>query len=222
MSNKSILLNLGCGTKTPVGWVNIDSSWNAWFHKFPILLNVVKIFLPFDKKIIDTKWSKQVVIHNISKKLPFNNNSVDGIYLSHVLEHLDRSVCENVLVECYRVLKKGKYIRVIVPDIFKLTKNYQNDFKSHKKNAADVYLDNLHIFLSEEMSWLGKLYFFLNNTDTHKWMYDERSMTSRLKTAGFVNIKKCKFNESNIPTIEMVDQRERFIDAICLEGLKSK
>ena len=43
----------------------------------------------------------------------FDNNSVDGILCSHTLEHLDN--LENVIDECWRVLKPGAKLLIVVP-----------------------------------------------------------------------------------------------------------
>lgn len=43
----------------------------------------------------------------------WEDNSVDGIHLSHVLEHFFDH--EKVLRECYRILKPGGFFRIVVP-----------------------------------------------------------------------------------------------------------
>ena len=43
------------------------------------------------------------------KKLPFENNSVDNIYISHVIEHIENEHIQNLFIECFRVLKERVY-----------------------------------------------------------------------------------------------------------------
>lgn len=44
---------------------------------------------------------------------PWHDNSIDGIHASHILEHfLDHEI---FLRECYRILKPGGFLRVVVP-----------------------------------------------------------------------------------------------------------
>ena len=218
MKNKQILLNLGCGTVAPKEWVNIDSSWNAWVHKFPVMIKIIKYMFPSLINKIDTNWKNNILIRNISRSLPFKDASVDGIYLSHVLEHLDTEKCQSVLNECSRILKPGKFIRVIVPDLLQLTNVYINEVKTNKLNAANNYLDSLHLFLPREKSLVEKIYFSLNDTDSHKWMYDKGLMVNKLKKSGFVHIRECTFKKSKILLIDKVEKENRFINAICLEG----
>jgi predicted SAM-dependent methyltransferase len=54
--------------------------------------------------------------HNDITKLPYEDESVDLIYASHVLEYFDRQEVIPVLQEWVRVLKKGGILRIAVPD----------------------------------------------------------------------------------------------------------
>jgi SAM-dependent methyltransferase len=47
--------------------------------------------------------------------LPFETDSVDAVYCSHVLEHLDPKIVGGVLTEMYRILKPGGIAYIEVP-----------------------------------------------------------------------------------------------------------
>ena len=94
--NPKKLLNLGCGNRYHCDWVNID--------------------------FIST--SRQVNPHDLSKGIPCSDNSVDVVYHSHVLEHFTKKNAVKFIKECYRVLKPGGVIRVAVPDLEIIAKNY--------------------------------------------------------------------------------------------------
>ncbi|KKL48740.1 hypothetical protein LCGC14_2322480 [marine sediment metagenome] len=49
--------------------------------------------------------------------LPFDKDSVDIVYSSHVLEHFLRSEYGEFLEECLRVLKPGGELRIVVPNL---------------------------------------------------------------------------------------------------------
>ena len=53
------------------------------------------------------------VVCDLNKKLPFEDNSVDGIYASHLLEHLDDFT--KTMSEIWRVLKPGAWVEIWVP-----------------------------------------------------------------------------------------------------------
>lgn len=55
--------------------------------------------------------------NDATKRMPFDDNSVDEIYTSHTLEHIHHSLHPQVLKEWVRVLKPGGTISIAVPDI---------------------------------------------------------------------------------------------------------
>jgi SAM-dependent methyltransferase len=64
--------------------------------------------------------------HDITKGLPFADNHFDGVYHSHVLEHLEPSDGEKLLDECYRVLRPGGVLRIVVPNLEQIATLYLN------------------------------------------------------------------------------------------------
>ena len=80
-------LNLGCGPKPLEGYINID---------------LVKEFNPD-------------IVRNIERGLPFDDNSVDEIFTSHFLEHIDPDLIHFVMYEIWRVCKHGAEVSIIVP-----------------------------------------------------------------------------------------------------------
>ena len=83
-------LNLGCGNKILDGYVNVDK---------------------FDLYNVDIK-------HDLEKfPYPFNDNSVEEIKLSHVLEHIgqDPDIFIKILKEIYRICKNQALINIAVP-----------------------------------------------------------------------------------------------------------
>lgn len=83
---KKIKLNLGCGQKYLIGYINCDYSKNLKKDKF-IDLNK----FPY----------------------PFKDNYADEILMDNVLEHLDD--IPSIMMELYRILKKDGILKIIVP-----------------------------------------------------------------------------------------------------------
>lgn len=91
-------LNIGCGS-----YYSMESTWTN---------------LDFVSR------DKHVIAHNLLKGIPFNDNSFDFVYHSHVLEHFSKQDGERLIQECFRVLKPGGILRVAVPDLETIVRNY--------------------------------------------------------------------------------------------------
>jgi predicted SAM-dependent methyltransferase len=91
-----ILVNIGCGTTWNPAWTNLDVR--------PL--------------------SPQVRSWDVSRGLPFESEQVDACYASHVLEHLTPEQARVLLVECFRVLRPGSIVRLAVPDLEAIAREY--------------------------------------------------------------------------------------------------
>ena len=100
-------INFGSGAFFHNRWKNYDYPGNSSFYK-AIQGNPGKDFNPID-------------LCDENLKVPEVDNSVDLIYCSHTLEHIDKKSSHRFLKECYRILKKGGVLRVALP-------NTKNDF----------------------------------------------------------------------------------------------
>ena len=95
-NNSLQLLNLGCGNHFHKDWINVDFNSNT------------------DK----------VIKYDLTQTLPFQNNSFDVVYHSHLLEHFPKNYAPKFLNDCFRILKTGGIIRVVVPDLEQIIKQY--------------------------------------------------------------------------------------------------
>lgn len=91
-------LNLGCGCKYVdlPEWVNVDFNTDG--------VNVLSV--------------------NILLGLPFNDGSIDAVFSSCMLEHFTLEQAKDHIRECYRVLKKGGIVRICVPDLEDICREY--------------------------------------------------------------------------------------------------
>lgn len=96
-----IILNLGCGNNKGIGRVNVDAYGDP-----------------------DVVWDLQEFPY------PWDDNSVDGIEMYHVLEHLPD--WWSAFKECARILKPGGYLDIHVPD--------------ESSPTALTYRDHCHVF----------------------------------------------------------------------------
>ena len=83
------LLNIGCGTNFHPSWTNLD--------------------------VVST--SSDVTAYDIRKGLPFIDSFFDGVYHSHVIEHLTPKDALVFMRECVRILRPGGSLRIATPDL---------------------------------------------------------------------------------------------------------
>lgn len=93
----------GCGHSAPKEWVNFDVSPTLRIQKTPIIGLLVK-------KKLNTTFPSNVLYGDIIKGLPIEDNTCDGLYCSHTLEHLALDEFRIALKNSYRILKKGRCI----------------------------------------------------------------------------------------------------------------
>ena len=115
-------------------------------------------------------------------KLEFDDNSVELIYASHVLEYFDIDEAKNLLQEWRRVLKSGGELRIAVPDFETMSSLY---------NSNKIKLEDI----------LGPLYGRMNMGNTmiyHKTTYDFESLYNILSGCLYDDIKRYDWREYKI------------------------
>lgn len=200
-------LNLGCGFQTPDGWINVDYAFGARLSKLFLLRVLNDRF-----KFFGGRWSRMVYIHNLSKRLPWPDNSIDVIYTSHTLEHFTKNDGYRFLLECHRVLRKGGIIRVVVPDLSVIIKKYNCG-----ELVAPDFLDALGV-VNTSLGFLC-INYFRNSFSSHKCMYDFPSLSATLNNIGFLAQSYAPL-QSSILDIDKIEQISRTIDAVIAEGRK--
>ena len=55
------------------------------------------------------------VKHDLNQDFPFSDNSIDEIFASHILEHLDDPF--HFFAECYRIMTDGARLEIHVPHV---------------------------------------------------------------------------------------------------------
>ncbi len=175
--------------------------------------------------------SPDIIIHDVRKPLPFQDNSIHAIYASHLLEHLYLEEAKRLLKECFRILQPGGILRMVVPDLRAIVLEYMGEKILSKPsdnikaaNPADR-LNRRLAFRVPDPSANGILYRIYNATKdfhSHKWMYDADSLIMYFEQADFLDVHQSDFRESLIEGIEEVEEPERVLHGagVCIEGIK--
>lgn len=143
MNNKKYL-NLGCGNNKFIDCINIDSE---------------KEYNP--DLVCDIKY------------LPYDPDSIDGIYALDVLEHVARSLVLPTLKSWRKILKVGGFLIIRMPNIKNISEKYL-------KGKIDAYEFSRLIYGGQEKNR------FVN---FHTSGFDEKTLTKLLKSIKFKKFK---------------------------------
>ena len=177
LKKESVLkLHIGCGTVYKQVWINIDNNSDN---------NI---------SMLDFKW-------DLRKPLPFKDNSVDFIFNEHFFEHLTVKEGQKAIKDFYRILKSGGVMRIAMPDLDSIVKNYLNaNWKYEQKEFFFFFGLNFVQTRAELINinfrWWG-----------HKWLYDWEELYRRLKEAGCNNIKQCEIYKSEYSDLSNMETR---------------
>lgn len=215
-------LNLGCGQVRPDGWVNTDSSINSLIQQVPLGKRIAKLIG------LKEYSSRNVKYMNLNKNWHgIKDNSVDVVYASHLFEHLSPKSARLFLAEAYRTIKPGGVIRLVVPDLYALAKQYTSSYESGDREAYKELMWALNLHLEGQYPSKNKLHrligWFQGFPHQHKYMYDFYALGERLESSGFSKITHCRHGKSpNILYIEEVenDVWTGYRNSLYLEGIK--
>lgn len=193
-------LNIGCGTSGILGWVNIDNSPSILLSR-----------LPFGRRIFRTPdWPRDVRRADVRKRIPFADSSVSYIYSSHTFEHFTYEESLAVAKECFRVLKPGGILRIVVPDLGTMVRDYLADTSNPK--ASHRFIGRLLL--------TGNVRDVLHPGAHHKQMFDAASLVQLLREAGFQSPTMSSFGNSLIPEISTIDLESRRSESLYVESVR--
>lgn len=139
-----IKINMGCG------WRNFGTDW---IH-------------------IDAGSYEHLDYKSITE-LEMQDDTVDLIYASHVIEYFDRETVKPLLEEWKRAMKSGAILRLAVPNFEALARLYVTG----------------EIKLSQAVGPLYGRMSMADETIYHKTTYDFDSLKKVLESSGFVNVR---------------------------------
>ena len=76
---------------------------------------------------MEVKKEFNILYCDATKKIPEKSSTVDLVYSSHMIEHLDSKELQSFLKSVKRVLKPNGYLRIVVPDFDYLIDIYNRD-----------------------------------------------------------------------------------------------
>lgn len=202
----------GCGLCAPQTWINFDASPSLRVQSVPLL---GKLYTRNRER-----FPANVKFSDVTKRLPLADESCDGVFCSHVLEHLAAEDFDRALRETFRILKCGGIFRFVVPDLEQYALRYLDEVCKGDPSASASFMRQtclgverrprtLTAFVSE---WLGN--------SRHLWMWDYASLKEALRKHGFHDIRRARFNDCEDERFHEVEQQDRFEDACAVQAVR--
>ena len=185
-------LNLGCGENALDGWTNIDGG------------DAVRYAAPEHDQVL------RLDVFDALDAL--EDDSCDVIASEHFYEHF--TLDDGYLMACawHRVLRPGGVVRVVTPDLEMEAKILLG---IHKPEPAELYakhkarwLDHRHRSEAQRFLTPGMLLNFGMRLDGHLFVYDFDTLKAQLESAGFEDVRRCRFGESEHPDLAGIDKHD--------------
>jgi SAM-dependent methyltransferase len=211
-------VNVGCGTTPTPGWINYDNSPSVRLARHPLLaafLYRLGLINKDQKILILAATNKDILWAEATTYIPLPNASVDVLYSSHMIEHLDRENAMSFLIEVRRVLASNGIVRIVVPDLKKLVAEYL------EQGDADAFIERTLLTRSKPKNILEKLKYLVVGERLHQWMYDGNSMVRLLMKAGFRDPKILPPGSTLITDPGSLNLEERNEESVYIEAFNN-
>ncbi|HEY8920717.1 MAG TPA: methyltransferase domain-containing protein [Chitinophaga sp.] len=215
MNGNRLYVQYGSGPYTaPAGWKNFDASPTLRLQQLPVIGKLLK-------KRMHVAFHPDALLGDILKGLPgIAENSCDGVYCCHVLEHLSYADCITAIRNTYRILKPGGLFRCVLPDLECAAWRYIDNLRSNDPEANVKFMEETLLGRQQRVRGMRQLIQTAFGNKEHQYMWDHTSLTHQLQQAGFRQVRRCAFNDAADEMFKRVEEEIRFQNAVALEATK--
>ena len=213
----NLRVNVGCGATPTDGWINFDNSWTVRLARWLLIARRVI----GRRGLAGPSWEfakvaaeKDIRFANATRRIPCADNSVEVVYSSHMIEHLDRREAQEFLLEVKRILQPGGILRLAAPDISRLVNGYL------ATGDADKFVTSTNMSLAKSADTLSRVRLALIGPRHHLWMYDGRSLDKLLRDAGFTAVSIMPPGKTNITDPGGLHLEERAEESVYVEAVR--
>jgi len=186
-------LHLGSAHLVQQGWLNTDVTKQLFVARLPglaHLLFALRRMTPATYDLHRRGVYRHVYYLDVTRRFPFPDNSFACVYSSHMLEHLYPDDAQRCVREIYRVLRPGGLLRLALPDLDFIVANYD-------PQDSTGFLISIFQGTSRRTHRLAR----------HWWHYNAHSLTALLTSAGFCDVRQCRYREGADAAIAQLDNR---------------
>ncbi len=159
---------------------------------------------------------------DLTKPLPFENQSVDLVYLEHAIEHIPVGSGLLFFFEAKRILKRNGVLRIAYPDACEIKKkirrarSYSRSYDSEAEEYIKLMKEMFQINRELEHGDLGLVFTIIGNG--HQAAYTKVLMTEMMRSSGFRKVKQAKYFESNFSEeLNGIEQHWKAVGRKCAE-----
>jgi hypothetical protein len=203
-----IYVQFGCGLSAPTTWRNFDAGPAFWIEKN----------LPFLKGAVVRRgfpnYPANIEYGDVVRGLPVEERSANGVYCSHVLEHLALNEFRTTLLHVLSYLKPGGIFRLVVPDLEQIARVYVS---SERPDAAITFMRDAHLGEANKSRGLADKAKSLFGRSQHLTMWDYKGMAAELHQAGFTDIRRAAFQDAEDSRFREVEDAGRWENCLGVE-----
>jgi SAM-dependent methyltransferase len=155
-----------------------------------------------------------VFVSGIVRGLPLSPGSIDGIYCSHVLEHLSYEDLRRSLRNTRSNLREGGIFRLVLPDLRRLALAY---VESQDEDACCRFMRDSSLGSEKRTRGFRGLLRHLAGNAAHLWMRDFPALSRQLREASFTDIRRAAFGDSAEPQFAEVENPDRWAGTLGIE-----
>lgn len=187
-NNEVKKMQIGCGSNFLKGWLNTDLNYN-------------------DK----------VAFLDAGAKFPVESDTFDYVYSEHLFEHLKLEQQLNMLVESYRILKKGGIMRIATPSLEFLFKLYANPNTLENKQYVNWAVENIPNLeaVNNSIIDIEEHYCYVINNFFKAWghqmIHNYSSIKKLALQCGYAQVRQCNVGESDVPLLRNIEKHGTII-----------
>jgi len=176
-------LNLGCGPNISPAFTNLDWTWRPGIH----------------------------ICWDLADGIPVPQQTMDGCFSEHCLEHLDFQLAVATLREIFRVLKPQGTLRIAVPD----PEIYIDAYIKHRNGEPAVMPLAAAELEPTPMMSINRVF----RQFGHQFAWDFETLRLFLQRTGSEDVRRQSFRCGRDPVL-LIDTPERRIESLYVEAVK--
>lgn len=211
-------IQIGCGMSPIGGWTNFDNSPSVKLAKRPIRRWLASRFGLLDehsRQFIRFAQENDICYCDARYRIPLPSDTVDVVYSSHTMEHMDVEDAKAFLIESHRVLRPGGTLRLALPDLSYYAKKYLSD------GDLEYFMYYLHLTRPRARTIRDRVRRLMVGDRHHQWMYDGPYLVKILVSLGYEQVAQLEAGLTRIKDPGQLNLSERSPESVYVEGVKA-